>query len=223
MLKMINNVTDISGMSFDLCNVDKIFKVKTQLIGDFNVSNLLAVATSLLVKGIDLQQITGILSQLKPVVGRMEAIKLINGPLVVVDFAHTPDALDNALTTLKHIENRGKLYCVFGCGGNRDKTKRPIMGRIASTLADSIIITSDNPRFEEPLAITADIVSGVVSDVDMQIIADRKIAILQTIANASAGDIILIAGKGHENYQEINGQKNHFSDQEIVLSVQKNQ
>ena len=204
------------GARFELHYNNECALVESKVIGEFNISNVLAVAASLLLRGIKFTEIAKIIANLNPVVGRMETISIENGPLVVVDFAHTPDALQNALQALQNIENRGKLYCVFGCGGNRDKTKRKLMGNIAQRLADIAVVTSDNPRFEEPDLIVADIVEDITQYDNVKRIVDRKDAILQTIANAQSGDIILIAGKGHENYQEINGVKHHFSDQEIV-------
>jgi UDP-N-acetylmuramoyl-L-alanyl-D-glutamate--2,6-diaminopimelate ligase len=141
------------------------------------------------------------------------------GPLVIVDYAHTPDALEKVLSTLRPIaaSRNGKLWCIFGCGGDRDRSKRPIMGRIASQLADHIIITSDNPRSENPVHISADIQAGMVSSESVQVISDRAAAILSGVRHAHGNDVVLIAGKGHEMSQEINGKKVDFSDQEHIL------
>ena len=212
-----NITTDLSGVHFDLMYKNKLSHIKTNIIGEFNVSNMLAVVASLVMRNIAFENVVQILNQLNSVTGRMEAIKLNNCPLVIVDFAHTPDALFKALQTLKNIRSCGELYCIFGCGGNRDKTKRPLMGKIASELADKVIVTSDNPRNEDPSDITDDILAGILLRKNVTVIIDRKTAILQSIKNAKCNDIILIAGKGHENYQEIGDVKHHFSDQEIVL------
>ena len=147
----------------------------------------------------------------------MDAIIIPEKPLVVIDFSHTPDSLQNALTTLREVEHSGKLYCVFGCGGNRDNSKRPIMGSIAASIADYAIVTSDNPRFEAPEIIIEQILQGMQSQ-NFTAITDRKEAIKQVFQYAKAGDIVLIAGKGHETYQEIKGVKYPFSDFDIARS-----
>jgi UDP-N-acetylmuramoyl-L-alanyl-D-glutamate--2,6-diaminopimelate ligase len=172
------------------------------------------------------------LSQLKPVPGRTERCGGGRLPLVVVDYAHTPDALENVLRTLRELitsgvpgnvigrqrgEATGKLVCVFGCGGDRDRGKRPLMGRIATRLADEVIITSDNPRSEDPHAIITDILQGVTRQ--CAIAPDRSQAIRAAIAGARAGDVILVAGKGHEAYQEIAGVKHPYSDTAIVRAA----
>jgi UDP-N-acetylmuramoyl-L-alanyl-D-glutamate--2,6-diaminopimelate ligase len=139
-------------------------------------------------------------------------------PLVVVDYSHTPDALEKALSTLREISQQAKLICVFGCGGNRDTGKRPLMGQIATELADHVIITTDNPRHEEPAAIIQDILTGVKRS-NYQVITDRKQALIEALDQATAGDVVLVAGKGHESYQEIKGVKHHFSDLELVAEL----
>lgn len=217
-LRATNITQSLTGVSFTLCYKNQTQLIQAPIIGLFNVYNLLAVCGTLLVHGISWDLLARIMSSLKPVVGRMDAQILPNKPLVVVDFAHTPDALEKALTTLRDVRGINKLICVFGCGGNRDKTKRPIMGEIAAALADSIIITSDNPRDENPDDIIRDIVVGVMKD-NYQIIADRKQAIQFAITSADSNDVILIAGKGHEDYQEIGGVKYHFSDLELVKQL----
>ena len=142
-------------------------------------------------------------------------------PAVVVDYAHTPDALEKALLALRPFaqERRGALWCVFGCGGNRDATKRPLMGGIAERLADRVVVTSDNPRNETPAAILKDIVAGLARPADAAVIEDRRVAIGQALSRAVAGDVVLIAGKGHEDYQEIAGIKHAFSDVEEAARV----
>lgn len=197
-------------------------EISVPVIGEFNLSNCLAVWSCLLAGGIELADASKRIALLKPVSGRMEMVlgNMRNtGPLVIVDYAHTPDALEKVLSTLRPIaaSRNGKLWCIFGCGGDRDRSKRPIMGRIASQLADHIIITSDNPRSENPVHISADIQAGMVSSESVQVISDRAAAILSGVRHAHGNDVVLIAGKGHEMSQEINGKKVDFSDQEHVL------
>lgn len=192
------------------------------VIGEFNLSNCLAVWSCLLASGIELIEAGKRIALLRPVSGRMEMVLGSagnTGPLVIVDYAHTPDALEKVLNTLRPIatNRNGKLWCIFGCGGDRDISKRPIMGRIASQLADHIIITSDNPRSENPAQISADIQAGMASSESVQVISDRAAAILNGVRHAQGNDVVLIAGKGHETSQEINGKKVDFSDQEHVL------
>ena len=159
---LANNIKiTLDGMQFKLHHQNETVDAKVKIIGKFNVYNLLAVAACLLISGYTLPQIIEILAKLTPVCGRMDTIKLPGKPLVVIDYAHTPDALENTLKTLRDVEHSGRLYCVFGCGGNRDTTKRPKMGKIASRIADYVYITSDNPRNEDPSGIIRQIVAGV--------------------------------------------------------------
>lgn len=211
----------ISGTKFDLSYNNETISIIVGIIGKFNVYNILAITCQLIIDGYNLSRIKEILTSITPVNGRMDAIINKNKPLIVVDFSHTPDSLENAILTLKEIEHRGKLYCVFGCGGNRDKLKRPIMGEIASRLADVVIVTSDNPRFEEPNEIIDNIVVGIKDQKYIRI-EDRHEAIKYAIENASSNDIVLIAGKGHEDYQEIEGIKHHFSDLLIAHDLIQN-
>jgi len=197
-------------------------EVSLPVVGDFNLSNCLAVWTCLLASGMDVFEAGKRMALLKPVSGRMEVVlgnSRSTGPLVIVDFAHTPDALEKVLTTLRPIagQRAGKLWCIFGCGGDRDTSKRPLMGRIAAELADHTILTSDNPRSENPEKISADIQAGMSSSKSVEVILDRAAAILSGVRHAEANDVVLIAGKGHETSQEINGRKVDFSDQEHVL------
>ncbi|HMT03288.1 MAG TPA: UDP-N-acetylmuramoyl-L-alanyl-D-glutamate--2,6-diaminopimelate ligase [Burkholderiales bacterium] len=206
----------MQGTSFRLCYAGKCRDVLVKLIGKFNIYNLLAVVGTLISDGYSLDNIADILPKLKPVFGRMDTIFTPNKPLIIIDYAHTPDALKNALSTLQQVELRGELYCIFGCGGNRDAKKRPLMGEIATKFADHVIITSDNPRNEDSNAIIKQIEAGITQKKNYLVIANRRLAITKTIKKASANDIILIAGKGHETYQEINGVKHHFSDYEVA-------
>lgn len=214
-LQASNIQLTIHGTSFELSYASEVVVINTVVLGEFNIYNLLAVFAGLIANGVEFTRLPVIALQLKPVIGRMDATIIIGKPLVVVDYAHTPDALEKALQTLQQIEH-DKLICVFGCGGNRDKTKRPQMGKIAVDNADFVIITSDNPRDEDPQGIINDIFSAINDSSKCEIIENRREAIHHAITKASALDIILVAGKGHENYQEIAGVKHHFSDLEIV-------
>lgn len=203
-------------------------ELRNKLIGRFNVANLLGVMAVLLVSGVTLSNALHELSHISAVPGRMQTFGDGDRPTVVVDYAHTPDALEKVLQAVREVVGRepagtygGKLICVFGCGGDRDRGKRPMMGAIAAKLADVSIITSDNPRSEAPLDIITAIVSGITSgrrktNGTYQIIEDRASAIAQAVLSAHAGDIVLIAGKGHESYQEIRGVKYPFSDAEVA-------
>ena len=187
------------------------------LLGRFNAANLLGVLAVLLVSGITLADALRELARVQAVPGRMQTLGGDGRPAVVVDYAHTPDALEKVLQALREVAKAsgGKLICVFGCGGDRDRGKRPMMGTVAAGLADSCIVTSDNPRNEEPHGIIAAIVSGM-GKWNYQIIEDRTQAIEQAIGNARAADTVLLAGKGHEEYQEIQGVKHPFSDVEVA-------
>ncbi|MGN6701915.1 MAG: UDP-N-acetylmuramoyl-L-alanyl-D-glutamate--2,6-diaminopimelate ligase [Burkholderiaceae bacterium] len=208
-----------AGTAFQVDSPFGAAQVRTRLIGDFNVANALGVLGVLLAQGVDWQDATAMIETLDPVPGRMQQTGGADAPLIVVDYAHTPDALDQALKTLRNVagQRRGNLWCVFGCGGDRDPGKRGEMGSIA-TAADRIVVTSDNPRNEEPLAIIRGIVAGIEVRgyaVDAwQVIEDRASAILWTIRHAAREDVVLIAGKGHETTQEIRGRKLPFSDME---------
>ncbi|GAB3455755.1 UDP-N-acetylmuramoyl-L-alanyl-D-glutamate--2,6-diaminopimelate ligase [Massilia terrae] len=190
--------------------------LKTQLVGHFNVSNALAVLATLLAKGVALKQAVDAVESLTPAPGRMQQLGGQDAPMVVIDYAHTPDALEKTLEALRQVatDRGGQLWCVFGCGGDRDPGKRPQMGAI-SQAADRVLVTSDNPRSEEPGAIIAQIVAGMDAnrpDTDYQAIEDRAAAILLAVKQAGKQDVILVAGKGHEPYQEIKGRKMPFSD-----------
>ncbi|HEY0231362.1 MAG TPA: UDP-N-acetylmuramoyl-L-alanyl-D-glutamate--2,6-diaminopimelate ligase [Dokdonella sp.] len=190
--------------------------VATRLLGRFNVSNLLAVAACLGLLGVAFAKIVEALGALTPVAGRMSRLGGAGvQPLIVVDYAHTPDALEQALTSLR-AHSAGRLICVFGCGGERDAGKRPQMGAIAEALADRVIITDDNPRGEDGDVIVEQIVAGLKRPERATIERDRAIAIAQAIEFAQPGDIVLIAGKGHEPYQEIAGAKRPFDDMTIA-------
>jgi UDP-N-acetylmuramyl-tripeptide synthetase len=211
------------GLVFTLTAPQGTVEVPTRLVGRYNVANLLAVAGVLLAAGLPFDELAGRLSSLEAPPGRMQRLGGNGQPLVVIDYAHSPDALDNALSALREQADArgGKLICVFGCGGDRDHGKRPMMGEVASRLADRVVLTSDNPRSESPLAILEEIRVGAPS---AQLVVDRKEAIAATLAAAAASDVVLIAGKGHEAYQEIAGKFHPFSDMceaEAALSLRK--
>ena len=189
--------------------------IEAPVIGEFNASNLLAVLSVMLVQGIPFNESLQRLKSIKSVAGRMQKFGGDSSPLVIVDFAHTPDALEQALTSLRqHTQNN--LWCVFGCGGDRDKGKRALMGRIAEEKADFIVLTNDNPRTEKPELIIKDIQSGIHNEDNVTIEQDRQAAIHFAIKQAKAGDVVLVAGKGHENYQLIGNKKYPFDDAEEV-------
>ena len=190
--------------------------IRTQLVGHFNISNALAVLGALLAHGTGLRAAIDAIESLAPAPGRMQQLGGQEAPMVVIDYAHTPDALEKTLSALRQVaqERGGQLWCVFGCGGDRDPGKRPQMGAIAQ-LADHVVVTSDNPRSEEPQAIIDQIMAGMRADgPQAQAIENRAAAILSAIKHAAKPDVILLAGKGHEPYQEIKGKKLPFSDAE---------
>ena len=181
------------------------------LVGQFNLSNAIAILTALCVYGVSFQDAVKCLSRLKTVPGRMQTLTREGQPLVVIDYAHKPDALEKVLQALRH-HTQGKLWCVFGCGGERDRGKRPLMASIAERLADHVIVTNDNPRHEKPEAILADIMQGFSNPKKVSVELNRSKAILNSIQLAQSGDCILIAGKGAELYQQIGDEKIPFDD-----------
>lgn len=191
-------------------------RIETPIIGRYNVANLLAVAGVLFAAGIPLPQVVGALQSVRPVPGRMERYGGDGRPLVVVDYAHTPDALEKVLAALADLARSagGRLVCVFGCGGERDRGKRPLMGAVASRYADHVIVTSDNPRGENAQAIVDEVMPGIElgGGVSAEVILDRARAIAAAVRSARAVDVVLLAGKGHEAYQEIAGRRLPFSD-----------
>jgi UDP-N-acetylmuramoyl-L-alanyl-D-glutamate--2,6-diaminopimelate ligase len=216
---MATNVQFASNyFSFDAVTPFGNASVKASLVGKFNVYNLLAVLATLLASKVSLLDAVEAISHIESAKGRMQMLGGGGLPLIVVDYAHTPDALEKVLETLK-VQANSKLICIFGCGGNRDAGKRPIMGTVASKLADAIVVTSDNPRDEAAEAIIEDILKGVHGN--FMIEPDRAKAISIGILSAKPNDIVLIAGKGHEEYQEIKGKKHYFSDVEQAKDVLK--
>lgn len=198
------------GIGFELCAPGLSQRVQTPLLGRFNVDNLLGVIAALHAFGLSWRQIIDSLAKLQPVAGRMNKIGGGKQPIVVVDYAHTPDALVQVLSSLRE-HTRGKLICVFGCGGERDPGKRPLMAAAVDQLADIAVVTNDNPRREDPNQIAAQIVAGFVR-LSPKLELRREFAIAWAIAQAGSGDLVLIAGKGHETYQEIAGEKLPFDD-----------
>ena len=206
------------GTEFNLDSTFGHAHVRTQLVGPFNVSNALAVLAALLAKGIAFRTAIDAIESLQPAPGRMQQIGGQDAPMVVIDYAHTPDALEKTLQALRSVANDrgGHLWCVFGCGGDRDPGKRPQMGRIAQ-MAEHVLVTSDNPRSEDPADIIRQIVAGMDPEhphSEFMTVEDRAAAILSAVRNAGKTDVILLAGKGHEPYQEIKGRKMPFSDAE---------
>ena len=198
--------------------------VSTPLIGTFNVYNVLAAYTTGMALGLSQEQILAGIRNLKNVRGRFERIASPAGWTAIIDYAHTPDALGNCLRTIHDVlpqKNCGRIITVFGAGGDRDKTKRPIMGRIAGDYSDLVIVTSDNPRTEAPEKIIDDVMQGITRHASVLREVDRKKAIENAINSARQDDVILIAGKGHEDYQVIGKEKKHFSDREIVENLLK--
>ncbi|MFM5571307.1 UDP-N-acetylmuramoyl-L-alanyl-D-glutamate--2,6-diaminopimelate ligase [Aeromonas veronii] len=188
------------------------------LLGRFNVSNVLAAMGVMLVLGYDFNELLATAPQLQPVTGRMECFGGGDTPLAVVDYAHTPDALEKALQALR-VHCTGQLWCLVGCGGDRDRGKRPMMAAMAEQYADRVILTDDNPRTEEPARIMADMVAGLRDPAAVHVEHDRVKAISLAIGQASKQDIILVAGKGHEDYQIIGTDKRHYSDRETVAAA----
>jgi UDP-N-acetylmuramoyl-L-alanyl-D-glutamate--2,6-diaminopimelate ligase len=203
------------GLRFVIDEAGERQVLQTQLIGQYNVSNLLGVIGMMRAVGVPLAEAVAACADLLPVPGRMERLNEPGRPLVAVDYAHTPDALDKGLQALRPLaaQRGGKLWCVFGCGGDRDPTKRPLMAAVAEKNADRVVVTSDNPRSEKPEAIISQILLGLSHAQCVQVQADRARAIAETVASAAPQDVILLAGKGHEDYQEIAGVKYPFSDQ----------
>ena len=203
------------GLRARLCTPWGSASVSAPVCGDFGLANLAAAIGVLAAAGEPLETVCEVASTLPAVPGRMEFFRVAGRPTVVVDYAHTPDALAKALTAARNHAERG-LRCVVGCGGDRDDGKRPLMGRIAAALADQVWLTSDNPRSEDPVAIMRDMATGVEDPSLVTLEADRGAAIAQAIAAADAGDLVIVAGKGHEDYQEIDGRRHPFSDREAV-------
>jgi UDP-N-acetylmuramoyl-L-alanyl-D-glutamate--2,6-diaminopimelate ligase len=216
-LQALNLKLTAVGMAFDVKEADQVLHIQTHLMGDFNVDNLLGVMGSLRALGIPLNQVIEVCARLQAVPGRMEKVPGVEGielPLTVVDYAHTPDAVTQTLATLKLVSRAmgSKLWCVLGCGGDRDASKRPLMAAAAEAAADHVVLTSDNPRTESPAAIVQDMLNGMKSPSAVHQELDRAKAIAHAVKQAGVRDVIVIAGKGHEDTQEISGVKHAFDD-----------
>ncbi len=212
--------SDLSGMSFTISFEETAIKIKSGLLGRFNVDNLLAALAGLIAVNIPFDKACQAIEQCHAVDGRMQTYSAQNQAEVVIDFAHTPDALTQALTSLRtHLPEQGLLWCVFGCGGDRDKGKRAVMGQCAEQYADKIVLTADNPRSENNHDIVADILMGMSKPETVHVEHDRQQAITFAVVHASQDDIVLVAGKGHEDYQEISGMKIPFSDAKAVVKA----
>lgn len=206
------------GLDVVLMLNNELVEVRLPLYGLFNLENVLAVVATLQAMRVPVSQIIESLKALTPVAGRMDILTQAETPSVIVDYAHTPDALEKSLEAVgMHFKGR-KVHCVFGCGGDRDHTKRPMMGEIASRLAERVVLTSDNPRSEDPEKILEDIKKGVGPG-EVEVVANREEAILCAIAGADAGDVVLVAGKGHEDYQELASGRIPFSDYAVIAQV----
>ena len=210
--------SSFEGMQLEIDGVE----VWTSFVGRFNAYNLLAVYSASVLLGFDKTEVLTVLSKLGSVDGRFQCLRSKNGKTAIVDYAHTPDAIENVLNTIKNVtDGNHQIITVTGAGGNRDKTKRPIMAAIATELSDKVILTSDNPRNERPEDIIADMKAGVQAAYAQRVlcITDRTEAIRTACMLAQTGDVVLVAGKGHETYQEVNGVKHHFDDREVIKQI----
>lgn len=208
-------------LSFEVVEGAERHRISTPMVGLYNVSNLLGVVASLRAMNIPLADAVNACADLLPVPGRTETLTVPGQPLVVIDYAHTPDALEKVLLAIKPValSRGGRLWCVFGCGGDRDASKRPLMAAIAEKNADQLVVTSDNPRTEDPQLIIDQMLRGLSRPDAVLVQADRAAAIADALRLAQAGDVVLLAGKGHENYQEIKGVKFTFSDRDQAQAV----
>ncbi|MDD5676312.1 MAG: UDP-N-acetylmuramoyl-L-alanyl-D-glutamate--2,6-diaminopimelate ligase, partial [Chitinivibrionales bacterium] len=206
------------GSELQIFYNQKTLNLTTTLCGAFNIYNITALCAAASALGVEAGTLVDIVKQARPPVGRLERVPITAPFTVLVDYAHTPDALENVLAAARPL-TKGKLICVFGCGGDRDKTKRPLMAAAVARTCDRAIITSDNPRGEDPEGIIAAIAAGMPRDFTYATIADRGAAIAAGLALAQPGDCLVVAGKGHEDYQEVRGVKRHFNDREMVLEL----
>lgn len=213
-LQAVNIQMTSSGTSFDLVIGQEKYRVELQLIGKFSIYNVLAALSAAVVSGVPIHEAITSIEAVKGVAGRFELVNAGQNFTVIVDYAHTPDSLENVLKTIQHFANK-KVFVVVGCGGDRDRTKRPLMAQIACRYASNPIFTSDNPRSEEPMAILKEMEAGVQGE-DYIVIEDRKEAIHTAIKQAEAGDVVLIAGKGHETYQQIGNVIHDFDDRLVA-------
>ena len=217
-VSLIEAVATGFGVEFSVSVYNDIIKARLPLFGLFNVQNVLAVIATLVSIGWCTSKIEASLENLSPVTGRMDVLRRAGKPTIIVDYAHTPDALEKALSAVREHFPHHHVSCVFGCGGDRDSSKRPIMGQVASSLADRVVLTSDNPRSENPESIIREIQGGV-KGADLHVNVDRAEAIREAIYLASGNEILVIAGKGHEDYQELALGRVPFSDYEVIDEV----
>jgi UDP-N-acetylmuramoyl-L-alanyl-D-glutamate--2,6-diaminopimelate ligase len=214
----VRAIPGATGLDITIDGSWGVATLHSRFIGDFNVENLLAALGALLGWNVPFHDALAALERCTPPPGRMETLFATDKPLAIVDYAHTPDALEKLLgAARKH--TTGKLICIFGCGGDRDPAKRPLMAAAAERLADQVIVTDDNPRTENGDAIVADIVKGFAAPARVLIERDRAKAIAQGIALGKPGDVVLIAGKGHEDYQIVGTERRHFSDREVARAL----
>jgi len=214
-VRALNWHSNLQGIRVEISTPQGNFHINSPLIGEFNVENILAATAAGIAMNFDLQTIQTGIEQVTRVPGRLEPVSVERNQMIIVDYSHTPDALQKALRVLSTM-SKGDLWVVFGCGGDRDSKKRPLMGRIAEEGADHVIITSDNPRSESPAAIINDILSGMTDKNNATIEEDRAKAIRIALSTSKPGDTILVAGKGHEDYQEIKGVRYPFDDRQVI-------
>jgi UDP-N-acetylmuramoyl-L-alanyl-D-glutamate--2,6-diaminopimelate ligase len=212
---------DMSGTNIKLRTSNGNLEIRSKLISEFNIQNIMAAVGVGLAFGLPLSSIKSGVEDVHFVPGRLQAVDVQQDTVAFIDYSHTPDSLEKAIKTLRQVV-KNRLIVVFGCGGDRDKGKRPIMGQIAETHADFVIVTTDNPRTEDPKAIIDDILAGMHKSEKMKVIIDRHEAIIESVKMSVPGDIILIAGKGHESYQEINGVKYEFDEVAMVQEAAGN-
>ena len=217
-LRVISSKCSLNGTIFSFEFNNEIFEVDTNILGKYNINNILAAMATLFSLGYNLPDVIKSVKKLIPVPGRMEKY-ILDDKVVIIDYAHTSGALENLLRTCRELMENSDIICVFGCGGDRDKLKRPLMAQAVEKYSDKIIITSDNPRTEEPQSIIDDALEGIMNKNLVITEVDRKKAILKSFEIANTGDLIIIAGKGHEDYQEINKERIHFSDSEIIVNL----
>ncbi|MBE6871432.1 MAG: UDP-N-acetylmuramoyl-L-alanyl-D-glutamate--2,6-diaminopimelate ligase [Ruminococcaceae bacterium] len=209
-----------ASVEFEVISGNDIGRAEVQIPGKFTVSNVMAAITFVLSEGLPLDKVLKAVKNIKGIKGRVEVVDVDTDYTVIIDYAHAPDGLENVLSSIRQTKTAGRLIVVFGCGGDRDKTKRPIMGRIAAALADYVVVTSDNPRTEDPKAIIKDITAGMRgTKTPKKVIENRREAIAYALSIAEKDDIVLLAGKGHETYQILNSGTIHFDEREVVREI----
>jgi len=214
-----DSAVTLDGTTITVTVDGTLVELRSVLVGQFNVYNIVAAFSAGYALGIPLEAIVSGIGRLAAVRGRFERIRSPKGWIAIVDYAHTPDALENCLRTIRALlpgDRPGRVITVFGAGGDRDRTKRPVMGAVAASLSDVLILTSDNPRSEDPMTILKEIASGIPPGVSFDVEVDRRHAIARALERAQVGDVVLVAGKGHEEYQIIKTERLHFSDREII-------